>query len=79
MGQHKLIERICAACGRKFLARSSDLRPNRGRACSFRCSGRLRGQKLPARPEIPGARLSQTDLAAGTYHVCANNEAVKGE
>ena len=61
MNQHKLIEKACEICGRKFPARASDKRANRGRACSFRCSGRLgataKKNLNKAKPRTPYAPL----------------------
>lgn len=44
MHTHKKVTRTCEVCGTEFKARAADRRPNRGRACSPRCAGRLGGQ-----------------------------------
>lgn len=43
MNRPKLAPAICAACAQPFQARASDVRRGFGRACSPRCSGKLRG------------------------------------
>lgn len=44
MNKHRRVERICHTCGRTFQARVSDALKGFGRACSARCSGKLRGK-----------------------------------
>lgn len=62
MNKHKQIEKACKVCGKKFMARACDKRANRGRACSFMCSGRLGGKSKGAHPIAEGAHLLDSRL-----------------
>ena len=67
MNRPRLIARVCQACGQPFQARAADVCRGFGRACSPRCSGRLRRRPQPpaSHPFTEGSHLSQTTEAGG--------------
>jgi len=52
MNSHRLVARVCEACGQAFQARAADVRRGFGRACSRICAGKCR---RPAKVQAPAS------------------------